>query len=75
MGGRRGEGAKHSRGKPPTRIGNAAIANKPPADTEHWGVADHELPEDHLGRFVVEALERIGLSILRNAYAGRGSTA
>ena len=33
------------------------------------------LPEEHLARFVVEALERIDLSSLRNAYAGRGSTA
>ena len=32
-------------------------------------VADR-LPEDHLARFVVEALERIDLSSLRNAYAG-----
>ena len=40
-----------------------------PPSVEDW------LPEDHLARFVVEALERIDLSSLRNAYAGRGSTA
>lgn len=40
-----------------------------PPSVEDW------LPEDHLARFVVEALERIDLSNLRNAYAGRGSTA
>jgi hypothetical protein len=36
---------------------------------------EDSLPEDHLARFVIEALERIDLSILRNAYTGRSSTA
>lgn len=40
-----------------------------PPSVEDW------LPEAHLARFVVEALERIDLSSLRNAYSGRGSTA
>ena len=35
-----------------------------PPSLEDW------LPEDHLARFVAEALERIDLSHLRNAYAG-----
>jgi transposase len=40
-----------------------------PPSLEDW------LPEDHLARFIVEALERIDLSSLQKAYAGRGSAA
>ena len=40
-----------------------------PVSLEDW------LPEDHLARFIVEALERIDLSSLQKAYAGRGSAA
>ena len=41
VGWRRRQGAQHSRGERPTRIGNAAIVGKPPADTENWGAVDH----------------------------------
>jgi hypothetical protein len=40
-----------------------------PPSVEDW------LPEDHLARFIVEAMERIDLSPLTRAYAGRGSAA
>jgi len=40
-----------------------------PPSVEDW------LPEDHLARFIVEAMERIDLSALTRAYAGRGSAA
>jgi transposase len=36
---------------------------------------DDWLPEDHLARFIVEAVERLDLSPLTRAYAGRGSAA
>ena len=40
-----------------------------PPSVEDW------LPEDHLARFIVEALEALDLSELIGAYAGRGSPA
>ena len=40
-----------------------------PPSVEDW------LPEDHLARFIVEAMERTDLSPLTRAYAGRGSAA
>ena len=36
---------------------------------------DDWLPQDHLARFVVEAMEKLDLSDLTRAYAGRGSAA
>lgn len=36
---------------------------------------DDWLPQDHLARFIVEAIEQIDLSTLTRAYAGRGSAA
>lgn len=36
---------------------------------------DEWLPENHLARFVVEVVDRLDLSSLTNAYAGRGSAA
>jgi transposase len=40
-----------------------------PPSVEDW------LPEDHLARFIVEAMEKLDLSDLARAYAGRGSAA
>jgi transposase len=40
-----------------------------PPSVEDW------LPEDHLARFIVEAMERLDLTELTRAYAGRGSAA
>lgn len=40
-----------------------------PPSVEDW------LPEDHLARFIVEAIEQLDLSDLVRAYAGRGSAA
>lgn len=40
-----------------------------PPSVEDW------LPEDHLARFIVEALEKLNLNDLTRAYAGRGSAA
>ena len=40
-----------------------------PPSVEDW------LPQDHLARFIVEAIEQIDLSGLTRAYAGRGSAA
>jgi transposase len=40
-----------------------------PPSVEDW------LPEDHLARFIVEAIEKLNLSDLTRAYAGRGSAA
>ena len=40
-----------------------------PPSVEDW------LPEDHLARFIVEAMEQLDLSNLVRAYAGRGSAA
>jgi transposase len=40
-----------------------------PPSVEDW------LPEDHLARFIVEAIERLDLYALTRAYAGRGSAA
>jgi transposase len=36
---------------------------------------DDWLPQDHLARFIVEAMEKLDLSDLTRAYAGRGSAA
>jgi transposase len=36
---------------------------------------DDWLPEDHLARFILEAIERLDLGALTRAYAGRGSAA
>lgn len=36
---------------------------------------DDWLPEDHLARFILEAIERLDLSALTRAYGGRGSAA
>lgn len=36
---------------------------------------DDWLPQDHLARFIVEAIEKLDLSALTRAYAGRGSAA
>ena len=36
---------------------------------------DDWLPEDHLARFIVEVMDRLDVSALESAYAGRGSTA
>ena len=40
-----------------------------PPSVEDW------LPEDHLARFIVEAIEKLDLNNLTRAYAGRGSAA
>jgi transposase len=40
-----------------------------PPSVEDW------LPEDHLARFIVEAMEKLDLNDLTRAYAGRGSAA
>ena len=40
-----------------------------PPSVEDW------LPEDHLARFIVEAMEKLNLNDLAQAYAGRGSAA
>jgi len=40
-----------------------------PPSVEDW------LPEDHLARFIVEAMEKLDLSKLTRTYAGRGSAA
>ena len=40
-----------------------------PPSVEDW------LPEDHLARFIVEAMEKLDLNDLARAYAGRGSAA
>ena len=40
-----------------------------PPSVEDW------LPEDHLARFIVEAMEKLDLNGLARAYAGRGSAA
>lgn len=40
-----------------------------PPSVEDW------LPEDHLARFIVEAMEKLDLRRLTRAYAGRGSAA
>lgn len=40
-----------------------------PPSVEDW------LPEDHLARFIVEAMEKLDLGELTRAYAGRGSAA
>jgi len=40
-----------------------------PPSVEDW------LPEDHLARFIVEAMEKLDLSELTRTYAGRGSAA
>jgi transposase len=40
-----------------------------PPSVEDW------LPEDHLARFIVEAMEKLDLTDLARAYAGRGSAA
>lgn len=40
-----------------------------PPSVEDW------LPEDHLARFIVEAMEKLDLSELTRVYAGRGSAA
>lgn len=40
-----------------------------PPSVEDW------LPEDHLARFIVEAMEKLDLSKLTRSYAGRGSAA
>lgn len=40
-----------------------------PPSVEDW------LPEDHLARFIVEAIEKLDLNDLTRAYAGRGSAA
>lgn len=40
-----------------------------PPSVEDW------LPEDHLARFIVEAIEKLDLTDLARAYAGRGSAA
>ena len=40
-----------------------------PPSVEDW------LPEDHLARFIVEAMEKLNLNDLARAYAGRGSAA
>jgi len=40
-----------------------------PPSVEDW------LPQDHLARFIVEAIEQLDLSGLTRAYAGRGSAA
>ena len=37
-----------------------------PPSVEDW------LPEDHLARFIVEAMEKLDLNDLARAYAGRG---
>ena len=36
---------------------------------------DDWLPQDHLARFIVEAIEQLDLTTLTRAYAGRGSAA
>jgi transposase len=36
---------------------------------------DEWLPENHLARFIVEAIERLDTRRLENAYQGRGSAA
>jgi transposase len=36
---------------------------------------DDLLPDDHLARFVLEAIERLDLSALTRAYRGRGNAA
>ena len=40
-----------------------------PPSVEDW------LPEDHLARFILEAIEKLDLGALTRAYAGRGSAA
>jgi transposase len=40
-----------------------------PPSMEDW------LPQDHLARFILEAIEKLNLSALTGAYAGRGSAA
>ncbi len=57
--------ASKSRFRPIDRI----TAYLLPHSVEDW------LPEDHLARFVVEAMEKLDLKDLARAYAGRGSGA
>ncbi len=40
-----------------------------PPSVEDW------LPEDHLARFVVEIVDQLDISSIKNEYGGRGSTA
>jgi transposase len=40
-----------------------------PPSVQDW------LPDNHLARFVVDLVSRLDISVLENAYAGRGSEA